>query len=104
MSITQSTIGILLKDQSGACWKCGRSIPPFEVHHAVYSRDMHFQKYLDMAENLILVCPYCHANHGALANFPTRKKVWQWKVEHGYEIKAWHEKLDMLIKDNLDGE
>ena len=55
-----------------------------------------------MVENLILVCPGCHANHGALANFFTRKKVWQWKVEHGYEIKAWHEKLDMLVKDNFN--
>ena len=54
--INQKIIDRLLRDQKGCCWKCGRSIPPFEVHHAVYSRDMHFQKFLDMAENLILVC------------------------------------------------
>jgi len=100
--ITQSTIDALLRDQKGACWKCGRSIQAFEVHHSIYSRDVRFQKYLDMPENLILLCGDCHFHHGQLLNIYTRRKVWQWKKEHGYLMDAWHWSIPMRVKDNFD--
>jgi len=101
--ITDAVISRLLRDQSGMCWKCGRDLyGGYECHHAVYSRDVRFQKYLDMAENLILLCKDCHFHHGQLLNIYTRRKVWQWKKEHGYLMDAWHWSIPMLIRDRLD--
>ena len=102
MTITQSIIDRLLRDQKGMCWKCGRPIQAFEVHHSIYSRDVRFNKYLDMAENLILLCNQCHFHHGRLLNIYTRRKVWKWKVEHGYLMQEWHDKIPMLVKDKLE--
>lgn len=97
--ITQSTIDALLKDQRDHCWKCWCGIPPYHVHHAIYTKDIRFKKWLDMENNLILLCPKCHANHGALSNIETRREVWEWKKKHGYEMDKWHESIPLLVKD-----
>ena len=102
MTIASSTIARLLKDQRGVCWKCGRPIPPYHVHHACMTRDIRFAKWLDQIFNLLLICPRCHANHGWLSKFETRKKAWKFKVEQGYDMKAWHDSIPMIVKDNLD--
>jgi hypothetical protein len=57
-----------------------------------------------MPENLLLICPRCHANHGQLSNIETRKKAWKFKVEHGYDMSKWQESIPMLIKDRLEEE
>lgn len=77
------------------------------MHHAIYTRDTRFSKWLDMPENLLLVCPRCHANHGALSKFETRKKAWKFKVERGYDMQKWQDSIPMIVKDifheaNLD--
>jgi len=103
--ITQSTIDTLLKDQKGACWKCGRDLyGGYHVHHAVMGREIRFAKWLDMIENLLLICPRCHSNHGALSNLNTRRAAWKWKVEHGYDMKAWQESIPMKIRDIFEEE
>lgn len=101
--ITDAVITILLRDQSGACWKCGRDLyGGYHVHHAIYTRDTRFSKWLDQVENLLLVCPRCHANHGILSKFETRKKALKWKIEHGYSMQKWLDGIPMLIKDRFD--
>jgi 5-methylcytosine-specific restriction endonuclease McrA len=102
MAISQATIDRLLKDQHGACCNCGRDLyQGMEIHHAIYSRDTHFSKYLDQIENLVALCPKCHRNHGKLSNIEGRKKFWKMKVEHGYLMDEWHDSIPMLVKDQL---
>ena len=103
MSITQPLIDRLLKDQRGACWKCGRDLyKGYHVHHACITRDKRFAKYLDQAENLLLICPRCHSNHGNLSNIKTRRQVWQWKKAHGYDMDKWQEDMNMKITDKFE--
>jgi len=101
MTISQSIIDRLLKDQSGCCWKCGNDLyrTGFEVHHAVYTRDVRFSKWLDQIENLLLICPRCHSNHGILGNIETRRKAFKWKVEHGYLMKEWEMSIPFVVHD-----
>jgi rubrerythrin len=99
--ITQATIDRLYKEQKGVCPICGRALDQFHVHHAVFTRDVRFQKWLDMAENLQLICPRCHANHGRLSNFYARKKAWKAKVELGYDMEKWLESIPMIFKDRF---
>jgi len=101
MSIDQSVIDRLYREQKGTCQFCHRPIPPYHVHHAVYSRDKRFSKFLDMPENLVLTCPACHAQHGKLSNIFMRCCVWSWKIDHNYDMKKWHENIPMFIKDNF---
>ena len=104
--ITQTVIDQLIKDQRGLCYICGRDLRRvgMQAHHAVYGREVRFAKYLDTIFNLVLLCPKCHNEHGRLSNIETRKKVWAWKVAKGYDMKAWADKLPMLIKDRFEEE
>ncbi len=99
--ITQSIIDRLYCEQKGTCQFCHRPIPPYHVHHAVYSRDKRFSKFLDMPENLVLTCPACHAQHGMLSNMFTRMRVWSDKIDLGYSMQEWHDSIPMLIKDRF---
>lgn len=101
--ITDAVITRLLRDQKGACWNCGRDLyGGYHVHHAVLTRDIRFAKWLDMIENLLLICPRCHQNHGRLSNIETRKKAWKFKCETGYDMKGWMDSIPMLIKDRFE--
>jgi hypothetical protein len=99
--ITQSTLGRLYREQRGICQFCCRPIPPFHVHHAIYTRDKRFSKWLDSAENLVLACPSCHANHGKLSNLFMRWCVWSDKIDRGYDMENWHREIPMLLKDHF---
>jgi hypothetical protein len=99
--ISQSTIDRLLKDQQYTCELCWQHIPPYHAHHAVYTKDKRFASYLDMPENLILLCPECHADHGKLSNWFMRCVIWSRKIDKGYDMVAWHEAIPMLIKDEF---
>ena len=99
--ITQKIIDQLFKEQKGNCPICGRALNKFHVHHAIYTRDIRFQKWLDMPENLQLICERCHANHGKLSNFYARKKAWKVKIELGYDMKGWLEGIPMKIKEQF---
>ena len=101
MTINQTIIDRLYREQRGICQFCARPIPPFECHHAVYTRDIHFAKWLDMAENLVLVCPACHADHGKLSNLFMRWYVWSDKIDRGYDMEKWHLEIPMLLKDHF---
>lgn len=100
--ITQATIDQLLKEQKGDCPICGRALNEYHVHHALITRDVRFQKWLDQPENLQLICPRCHANHGRLSNFYARKKAWKAKVELGYDLDAWYDSIPMRVKENFE--
>jgi hypothetical protein len=99
--IDSSTIERLLKEQHSHCARCWRAIPPFQVHHAVYGREKRFQKYLDMPENLQLLCPTCHAKHGYLLSWFARCAVWTDKINAGYDMEKWHAEIPMLIHDQF---
>lgn len=100
--ISQSIIDRLYREQHGICQFCCRPIPPFECHHAIYTRDKRFSKWLDSPENLILLCKNCHSNnHGRLTNFETRKKVYKYKIEKGYLMAEWEVSIPFVIHDNF---
>lgn len=102
--IHQSVIDQLIRDQHGLCLNCGRDLmnKGFHCHHAIYGRDVRFNKYLDMAENLVLLCEKCHAFHGRLTNLNARKRYWKWKVEHGYLMSEWNDSIPMKVKDRFE--
>lgn len=103
MTIAQRVIDQLYTEQGGDCAVCHRPFThQMQVHHACMTRDIRFAKWLDQIFNLLLICPRCHANHGWLSKFETRKKAWKFKVEQGYDMKAWHDSIPMIVKDNLD--
>jgi hypothetical protein len=99
--IDQSIIDRLYREQHGKCQFCWRPIPPFHIHHAIYTRDKRFSKWLDMPANLVLTCPACHAQHGILSNIFMRMCVWSDKIDHGYDMEKWHTDIPMLIKDQF---
>ena len=100
--ITQSVIDRLYREQKGVCQFCHRPIPPYHVHHAIYTRDKRFSKFLDMPENLVLTCPACHAQHGKLSNLFTRLWLWSEKIDRGYDMESWHNSIPMRVKDRFD--
>jgi len=100
--ISQSIIDRLYREQHGICQFCCRPIPPYHVHHAIYTRDKRFSKWLDMPENLVLTCTTCHAQHGNLSNLFMRCCVWSWKIDHNYEMQKWHDSIPMRVKDHFD--
>lgn len=99
--IADATIQRLLKEQHNACWNCGRPLKKYEVHHAIYGRDKKFSKWLDMPENLFLVCPECHSKHGYLSCYFARCCAWTDKINAGYDMEGWHAELPMKVKDNF---
>jgi 5-methylcytosine-specific restriction endonuclease McrA len=106
MTITQSTIDRLMKEQKGVCCNCGRDLynTGYHVHHCCYTRDVRFSKWLDQIFNLELICPKCHANHGRLSNLSARQKAWKRKIEMGYEMQKWADSIPMLVKDRFENE
>lgn len=103
--ISQSAIDQVLKEQGNMCWKCGGDLCNFgyELHHCVYTRDIRFAKYLDLPHNLVALCPHCHRkNHGRLTNITSRQKFYKYKLEKGYDMKAWVDSIPMLIHDRFE--
>ena len=102
MTITQETTDRLMNEQHGKCAACWRLVPPYEVHHAILTRDKKFAKWLDMPENLVLLCPKCHQNeHGYLTGWFQRCSFWTDKIDAGYDMDAWHDSIPMMIKDTF---
>ena len=99
--IDPSTIQRLLKEQHGHCARCWHTIPPYQVHHAIYTRDKRFAKWLDMPNNLQLLCPICHAKHGYLSSWYARCAAWTDKINAGYDMEGWHAEIPMKVKDNF---
>ena len=99
--INASTIDRLFKDQHGHCAHCWRPVPPHQVHHAIYGREKRFAKWLDMPQNLQLICPTCHAKHGYLSSWFARCCAWTDKVNAGYDMEGWHADIPMLIHDQF---
>ena len=94
----------VFKEQEGKCWVCPNVHATHETmhgHHAVYTYDKHFSKWLDRAENIFLLCPECHANHGDLSSYFKRCCAWTDKISAGYDMEKWHNEIPMLIKDNF---
>ena len=94
----------LFKDQKGMCAHCWRTFNSHEdmhAHHAVYSRQKGLEKWLDSEENIVLLCPRCHDQHGYLSSWFSRCEFWGKKVEQGYDMEKWHQEIPMLIKDKF---
>ncbi len=107
MTITQATIDRLMKEQDGKCACCGR---PFDntqdgtprAHHAVYTDNKKFSKWLDMPENLALVREDCHRRHGYLSNWVFRCYMWSDKIDQGYDMESWHDSIDpAMVRDRF---
>lgn len=102
--ITQRTIDKLYLEQRGGCAWCGRlftHVNPMQCHHAIYTRDKRFAKWLDASENLVLLCADCHANHGDMSSWFMRCHWWTHKLELGYPMEEWAESIPMIVKDNF---
>jgi len=95
--ITQKTIDQLYTEQRGDCAVCHRLFThqnPMQVHHAVYTRNVNFAKWLDMPENLALVCLRCHSTlHGHLTGWTRRNIFYQDKIAKGYDMRTWNNAL-----------
>jgi 5-methylcytosine-specific restriction endonuclease McrA len=91
-------------DQCGKCFCCGKiffSHEEMHAHHAVYTKQKGMEKWLDSEQNILLICPACHADHGKLSNLFMRCCVWSDKIDHGYDMENWHLNIPMLLKDNF---
>ena len=97
----------VFEEQNHKCWDCPRVFSKhddMQRHHAVYTDDKRFSKWLDKAENIVLVCHKCHEKHGWLSCYMRRCMVWTYKVNLGYDMKSWHDSIPMLIKDRFPPE
>jgi hypothetical protein len=94
----------LFKQQKGQCAHCWRKFTSHEdmhAHHAVYSRMKGLEQWLDSVENITLLCPDCHANHGFHSSWFGRCLAWSKKIDAGFAMEKWHAEIPMLIKDNF---
>jgi len=94
----------VFKEQRGKCTRCGQSFASHDdmhAHHAVYTRMKGLEKWLDSEENIELVCPKCHADHGYLTSWFARYLAWSKKIDKGYDMEKWHAEIPMLIKDKF---
>ena len=71
------------------------------AHHAVYTRDINFSKWLDRAENIFLICPECEKDHGYLTCWFRRLCAWSDKLDDGYDMESWEQSIPMLIHDKF---
>lgn len=99
MSIDQVTVDRLYKEQNGVCLFCQRPIPPYHVHHAVIPKSQtnykKFRKWLDMGENLVLVCPICDQQHGMMTGKKQKNIFWSIKIDLGYSMQEWLDSIPM---------
>ena len=105
MSINQTVIDRLWKEQGGTCKFCGRvfrTIEDAHVHHAIIPKGQtnykKYKKWLDMAENLALVCWQCDYEHGYLTNDFVRDCIWTDKINAGYDMEKWYADIPMIDK------
>jgi len=99
MSIDQSIIDRLYREQKGTCQFCHRPIPPFHVHHAVIPKGQtnyrKFRTFLDMGENLVLVCPVCDQQHGMMTGEKKKNIIWSIKIDLGWPMQEWLDSIPM---------
>ena len=102
--IDPSTIDRLLKEQKNKCCNCWRTFDkyPYHVHHALIPKGQtnykKFKKWLDMGENLMLVCPICDLQHGDLTNDFRRDIFWTFKIDNGWKMQEWYDSIPMRDK------
>ena len=93
------------QDQGGVCQVCKHpyGIDYLARHHAIYSRDKRFSKFLNSEENIVLLCVKCHggAKHGRLLHWMRRNMFWTDKIDQGYDMITWHDSIPMLEKDHF---
>jgi hypothetical protein len=106
MKIPQSVIARLLKEQGNKCCACPRTFDrhPHHVHHAIIPRGQtnykKFKKWLDMGENLMLVCWICDQQHGDLTGDFRRNIFWTFKIDHGWDMEKWYDSIPMVDKSH----
>ena len=104
MTITPALIDRLLKDQHNKCAACHRTFDqhPYHVHHAIFPKGQtnykKYRKWLDMSENLMLVCWICHQDHGRLTNNFRRDMFWSFKIDNGWDMQGWYDSIPMADK------
>ena len=101
----------VFKEQKGKCAKCPRTFASHDDmhgHHAIYGRDVKFSKWLDRAENIVLLCGDCHEwiHHKNGNSEFIRDCFWTDKIDLGYDMETWDKNIcrndgqPMLIHDN----
>lgn len=108
MTFSPYDIDRVMREQEYKCYCCGR---PFDnsmdgkpdVHHGVITKDKRFAKWLDVAENAIIIRHKCHiTDHGRLSNYEARKKAYKYKKALGYDMRGWVDSLPMRSKENFE--
>ena len=106
MTITPALIDRLLKEQRNKCAACWRTFDqhPYHVHHAVIPKGQtnfkKYKKWLDMGENLMLVCWVCDLQHGKLTNNFRRDMFWTFKINNGWDMQGWYDSIPMVDKSH----
>lgn len=106
MTITPALIERLLKEQKNKCCNCYRTFDkhPYHVHHAVIPKGQtnykKYRKWLDMGENLMLVCWICDQQHGDLTNKFMRDMFWTFKIDNGWDMQGWYDSIPMVDKSH----
>jgi len=96
----------VFKEQEGKCATCWRMLEqhPYHAHHAIIPKGQtnyaKYKKWLDMAENIVLVCRICHSQHGDLTNSFKRDMFWTDKIDLGYDMQGWYDSIPMIDKSH----
>jgi hypothetical protein len=91
----------VIKKEHKQCFRCGNK-ENLEIHHAIYTRNKRFQFWLDMNENLIMLCHNCNVNQkGLVENFEFRNLVYNWKARNGYDLNKWLNSIPLKVKDQF---
>jgi hypothetical protein len=101
--ISDSTVRRIQKECNDVCFRCG-SGKQLEIHHGVYADKKRFSDFLDMPENLVLLCHKCNAEQGKglSQSWFYRCIVYSWKLEHGYNMETWNTITNpMKVKDRF---
>jgi 5-methylcytosine-specific restriction endonuclease McrA len=99
--ISSDTVRRIQKDYP-LCFRCGNGVG-LQVHHAIYKRNAKFAKWLDMEQNLVMLCADCNAGSGKgyVQSWFFRCLAWSDKLEKGYDMIAWNDSIPQKVKDHF---
>lgn len=67
-----------------------------EAHHMIFHREKG-APYLDVPQNLCLVCHKCHSE-GLVNSYSARRWFWELQISRGYDMAKWIESLPSKVK------
>jgi hypothetical protein len=54
-----------------------------------------FRHWLDMPNNLVLVCPICDQQHGMMTGEKKKNIIWSIKIDLGWPMQEWLDSIPM---------